>query len=446
MKKVEKWSLGYAFLKPFIQLAHRLVYKEFHVIGRKNIPRDQPVIFAPNHQNGLMDDMVIVTTAPGQTVFLGRADIFKNWLISAFLNFVKIIPIYRIRDGKDALQKNAETFKRTIEILNSKTNICLYPEGAQIGKRSMLPHKKAIPRIVFMAHDHLKDSIDIQIVPVGLTFSSYYKFRRRLVVQYGKPISTKEYCELYQKEGERNATVALKEKLHDEISSLIVDISEPEIADVFEGAFRIIRLRIFEKLNLQKNEKNALKADRYFMPKLHEHFDKNPELKEEICKKQKEFNRLRNQLKLKHSIVQLNSYPISKVVLISIFAILTLPITLLGAIVNGWLFYLTQYPVRKKVKDYTFWSTISFGTGVMAFLIYDTILWIIIAQFFSVWIAYFIVFGISLAGVLAWDVKEKLLEMANGLRYNKLQKSSNSTFQKMQQIKQELIQSYSQLL
>lgn len=446
MKKVEKWSLGYAFLKPIVQLVHRLIYKEFHVIGRNNIPKDKPVIFAPNHQNGLMDDMVIVTTAPGQSVFLGRADIFKNWLIRAFLNFVKIIPIYRIRDGKDSLQKNAETFMRTIEILKSNTNICLYPEGAQVGKRSMLQHKKAIPRIVFMAHEKLDEAIDIQIVPVGLTFSKYYKFRRSLIVWYGEPISTKDYCELYDKEGERNATIALRERLHNEIASLIVNIPESEITDVYEGAFRLIRPEIYKQQNLKKNEVGALKADRYFTSKLHDAFEKNEKDKEIICAKQREFNQLLTQLKLKRTVVQYNKYPVSKSVFILIYAIITLPLTLVGTIVNGWLFYLTQYPHRKKIKDYTFWSTISFGAGLVGFLIYDIILWVIIAQFVPVWIAYFIVFGISLAGVLAWDVKEKLVELLNGIRYNRLQKSTNSAFQKMMQLKRELVNIYTKML
>ena len=409
MRNVEKWSLTYEVLRPFVRLAHRLIHKEFHVIGRSNIPKDKPVVFAPNHQNGLMDDMVIVTTAPGQTVFLGRADIFKSKIIRVFLKFVKIIPIYRIRDGKEALKKNEETFYRTIEIMNSNTNICLYPEAAQIGKRSMLPHKKAIPRIVFKAHDLQKNEVDIQIVPVGLTFSSYFKFRRNLVVQYGKPISSKEYCKIYAEEGEHAATNALKSRIYNEIESLIVNIPEAELTDVYESAFRIIRPTIFKKLGLKKNAVGKLEADQLFTQKLHEQFKNDTDKKDEIVSKQREFERLRKKLKLKSSILQKKKFTFNNSLLTILVALITLPITLMGAIINGWLFYLTQYPIRKKIKDYTFWSTISWGAGLVGFLIYDILLWILLSYLLhSILWAYVAVFAISIAGIIAWDVKEKI--------------------------------------
>lgn len=439
MKNVEKWSLTYAILRPFVQLAHRLFYKEFHVIGRNNIPKDKPVIFAPNHMNGLMDDMIIVNTAPGQTVFVGRADIFKKKLIASFLNFIKIIPIYRIRDGKDSLKKNKKTFNKIVEILKHNTNICLYPEAGQIGKRSMLTHKKAIPRIVFLAHETLKESLDIQIIPVGITFSHLYKYRSNLVVQYGKPISTQAYCEIFDKEGVHRATIALREKIRDEISALTVDIPDAEICDVYESAFRLVRKEFFRRMNLKNSEKSALQADRYFAQKLNEAFETDSDKRQDIVEQQRQYESIRSKLKLHGSTLQYDRFPLGKTIATLLLTIVTLPITLVGAALNGWLFYLTHYSFRKKVKDYTFWSTISWGASLVGFLVYNLILWTILSFIVkSVFLAFAIVLAISLSGVIAWDVKEKAAKMLNGWKYNKLLKSSNQQFNRLIKLKKEL--------
>ena len=48
--KYEKWSLGYALFKPYVYFAHWLVHKKIIVNGKKNLPKDKPIVFAPNHQ------------------------------------------------------------------------------------------------------------------------------------------------------------------------------------------------------------------------------------------------------------------------------------------------------------------------------------------------------------------------------------------------------------
>jgi len=110
MNKVDQWSWLYACLRPWVQFVFRLVHKEIKIIGLENIPRNQAVVYAPNHQNALMDALAIVYSTPGQTVFLSRADIFRKKITASVLHFFKLLPVYRIRDGKGSLDKNEEIY------------------------------------------------------------------------------------------------------------------------------------------------------------------------------------------------------------------------------------------------------------------------------------------------------------------------------------------------
>jgi len=136
-----KWSRGYENLRCYVRFAFWLTHKRIIVSGLKNIPKDKPIIFAANHQNALMDPLALVCTNPLQTVWLTRADIFKIKAVKSFLKFMKMIPIYRIRDGKENLSNNEEIFNYVTQTLENKESVALFPEAAHSGKRQMLSDK-----------------------------------------------------------------------------------------------------------------------------------------------------------------------------------------------------------------------------------------------------------------------------------------------------------------
>jgi 1-acyl-sn-glycerol-3-phosphate acyltransferase len=157
-----QWSRGYENLRTYVRFAFWLTHRRIVVTGLENIPKDKPVIFAANHQNALMDPLALVCTNPLQTLWLTRADIFKTKAVADFLKLLKMIPIYRIRDGKDNLSNNEEIFNQVTLTLESKQSVALFPEAAHSGKRQMLSHKKAIPRIAFEAEEKNNFQLDLQ--------------------------------------------------------------------------------------------------------------------------------------------------------------------------------------------------------------------------------------------------------------------------------------------
>src|SRR3989339_838281 len=123
-ENIEKYSAGYALLKFVAGLWHNNVfYRKVIVIGQENLNPDHHIIFAPNHQNALMDALAVLFTNEGHNVFLARADIFRKNMIASILYFLKILPVYRMRDGFSSLKGNEEIFTKTIDVIKHKNGL-----------------------------------------------------------------------------------------------------------------------------------------------------------------------------------------------------------------------------------------------------------------------------------------------------------------------------------
>ena len=149
---IEKYSAGYALLKTIAGFWHNNVfYRRVIVLGSENINPNDHLIFAPNHQNALMDALAVLFTHKGQPVFLARADIFKKKVIAGILYFLKILPVYRLRDGFSSVKGNDEIFLKTIDVLKNRNGVVILPEGDHAGFRRLRQLKKGICRVAFQS-------------------------------------------------------------------------------------------------------------------------------------------------------------------------------------------------------------------------------------------------------------------------------------------------------
>ena len=74
-------------------------------MGRKIFQQMGLFFFSPNHQNALLDPLLVGTTAGKSIYSLTRSDVFGGPL-QWFLDAMQTIPVYRIRDGYDKLKNN----------------------------------------------------------------------------------------------------------------------------------------------------------------------------------------------------------------------------------------------------------------------------------------------------------------------------------------------------
>ena len=191
------YNLPYKTVRIFCRIIMRLNYRKMIYLNRENLPTGDPVIYAPNHRNAVIDGLLLVQKDTKPIVFLARSDIFKNKFVAKLLDFFHVIPVYRIRDGKDNLSKNDEIFKLAGDILKHRFPICLFPEAVHSDKQQLLPLKKGIPRIALPTEEKQNFSLGMKIVPVTIYYTDIHGFRSDVYVNFCKPIDVAAYREQY---------------------------------------------------------------------------------------------------------------------------------------------------------------------------------------------------------------------------------------------------------
>ena len=193
MKQIYDENIGYNICFPIVKWMFRRSYRRIKYVGIENIPIDGAVIFAPNHTNALQDALAVLFINKDHKVFVARADIFRNKRIAKILNWLKILPMRRMRDGMSEVLKNDETENRAIETLRTGVPFCILPEGTHRAKHSLLPLKKGIFRIAIRANEEFGEEKPIYIVPVGLEYGDWFNLWDNLVVNVGKPMNVTEF-------------------------------------------------------------------------------------------------------------------------------------------------------------------------------------------------------------------------------------------------------------
>lgn len=228
MKNVWDKSFWYSFFRPYVQWAVRTSYSRITVNGLDNVPdsRKSSVIIAANHCNTMMDSLVLLQSRKDPDFFVARADIFSNPFIARILTNLRIMPIYRKRDGGNSAERNEAVFDNVVEGLGHGMAFSIHPEGTHRARRSLLPIKKGAFRIAQQAAETNPDR-DVFIVPAGLEYYDYFNLMRPVTLTYGKPMRIKGGEDLDN----------LSKELHDRIAGLITWFPDDENLAAAEQAF-----------------------------------------------------------------------------------------------------------------------------------------------------------------------------------------------------------------
>jgi 1-acyl-sn-glycerol-3-phosphate acyltransferase len=366
----EKWSPGYWLLKHYIRIVDWFIHKKILVIGEENIPANKPLVFAPNHQNALSDPLAIVLHLSRQPVWLARADIFgQSKIVDAILRFMKILPVFRIRDGIGNLEKNDATFSTSVKILESNGSLALFPEAAHTGKRQIAAHKKAVPRIVFLAEDKTDGKLDIQVIPTGIHYSHYWKFNRVLLVNLGKPVRVKDFYDIYKKDAQEGIR-KLKEAIYEATLPLIINFKSALYYNDFEHILKIYSTRFLKRSALKQSYYNLFKTDQNLANQLDQLEAEEPEVAQQIVEKVRLYYQLLEDKGLKNRLVQSDKQYFPQLTANVILLIITLPVFLYGLLFNALPFFLIDWLVRTKVKDHVFWSSYILVAAMILFPVF----------------------------------------------------------------------------
>lgn len=433
-ENIEKYSAGYALVNYTSGFWHNNVfYRKVIVIGRENINPDDHIIFAPNHQNALMDALAVLFTQKGFLIFLARADIFKKKFIASILYFFKILPVYRMRDGFSSLKGNDEIFTKTIDVIKNKNGLVILPEGDHAGFRRLRQLKKGICRVAFQSDEATGYKLNIKIIPVGIEFSNYTRYRQVLTVVYGKPINVSDYYESYKASPER-ALNELRARLSEEMKKNMVHIESEEDYEAIDELRIMINGKYSDDIKFPK-----LFRDRILINKLNSLKTTQTSLYQKICSLSLQVKKKAKELNTDYRLLEKKKHPLGWLIAGMLGIIITFPLFIYGNIFNFTFLEIPNFQIRK-IKDPQFHSSIRYALSlILAFIFLPVYLILSLFIFSSWWLGLLIFFTLPLSGLFAWNYYLEFRRIIGGFRVRNFIKNKNTEFDLLKKNHTELV-------
>lgn len=358
-KKIQDPDFWYSLLLPYVNLHTRAAYRRFEVHGKEHIPKDCATVFGVNHSNTLMDALVLLASDNIRKVFVARGDIFKNPIVAKILKFLRILPIFRIRNGVAAVRNNDDTLNKAVDVLHDHVDLYLFPEGTHRTKHSLMRMGKGLFHIAVDANKQFGDQSPVYIVPAAIEYGDYFRFRSTAMVNFGQPINVTEFLKNASEENEAVNINLLKDRLHDEISKLFTFIPDDED---YDAIWEIVKM---------KNEKRAgglykkMLRNRDTVDKVLKFREEHPEEAKNLFERVLTFakERVRQRISV---ISTAKKYPLLNALCEFVVVLIGLPYFAVSAVVNLPV-WLTTLIIRGKLKDPAFGNTVSFGVELVLF-------------------------------------------------------------------------------
>lgn len=188
----ERRSLWYSLWQWLLCRCLELFYRRLEVSGKHHIPKNKPVIFASNHTNALMDPLVISYFSGRQHYFMTRGDVFKIKIIGALFRSWRMLPIFRMKDGKETLSNNDPVMEFVTQKVAGGESMIIFPEGSHFWKRQVHPLRKGLVRMAFSILEKDPES-ELVIIPVGLYYNELTRLNQDVLVNFGSPILVKNF-------------------------------------------------------------------------------------------------------------------------------------------------------------------------------------------------------------------------------------------------------------
>ncbi len=197
-----------------VRLARLLLhvfFREVEVTGRERIPRGVPLVFVANHNNSVVDSVLLLALPGARPRMLAKSTLFSHPIMAPLLALVGALPVYRRQDAGADVSRNFETFAHCRKVLAAGGQIALFPEGKSHSEERRPPIKSGAARIVLEAETP-QGSLGTRIVPVGLNYEAKDRFRSTVWVCVGNAVDPTAEIVRHQDEP-RAAVRALTERI-----------------------------------------------------------------------------------------------------------------------------------------------------------------------------------------------------------------------------------------
>lgn len=354
MAKIQDDNKLYSFLRPFVDYHIKKSFRRYKVTGKENIPQNAACIFAANHTNTLMDALVLLCASREKKVFIARGDIFKRPIIAKFFHFCRILPIYRIRDGyKSVKDNNSEIIEKAADVIHDEVKLFLYPEATHRTKHSLRQLSKGIFHIALKANQEFGHEKPIYIIPTGIEYGDYFRYRSTALISFGKPINVTEYVNQHKEENEAIVMNGLRELVTEGLSKQISYI--PDNEENYEAIWEMTKIKSGLKGNLEERLEHNQKTIKDIL----EWKEKSPEKAKDKFEKVNKFIKKRKKKGISVTSVSKRNI-VGTVLWKTLVALLGLPLYIASTIATLPIWLITMI-LKNSFKDKAWGNTVSFA-------------------------------------------------------------------------------------
>lgn len=407
----QRSGILYKALSLWIRIGLRAYFSKISIKGFHHIPKTGAVMLVANHQNALLDALVVAVHIERPIYFITRADVFNRPLIARFLASINMLPIYRQRDNVDTIALNKPIFEKTAEILHQQGAILIFPEGNQARVRNLRPLQKGFARMGFGAAALSEFENDIQLVPIGINYSHHTEARGTLFVQAGQPISFKDFYPIYI-ENQQKGLKDISTQISPLIQFLIIHIPNSDHHQTIDF------LRTFYlPVQMQRHKLTHVLASQHEQEQkiadaLENHRQVSPNEFHLLSEKVDLFHTLNQKVNISPEIFSKPPLTLLSFCALGLMLLLLMPIALFGMFNHLLAILLVKYIVRNKVKDQNFLASIKFLGSMVVFTLFYIIQSILVGLLSGNWwiaLLYLILLPVSGGVYLFWQNQVKNL-------------------------------------
>ncbi|MBR5104023.1 MAG: 1-acyl-sn-glycerol-3-phosphate acyltransferase [Bacteroidales bacterium] len=418
-EKIYEKDGSYDLLKKIVDTCLKASYRKIEVHGEENLPTDGSLLLAPNHCNTLMDALVMLNAYSGTTVFGARADIFNNKFIGKVMTYIRILPMVRQRDGLRNVLKNKDTQETIVETLEHGVRFCMFPEGKHRTKHSLQVLGKGVFRAALAANTRFGADKPIYIVPVGIEYGDYFRYRSTHLVNYGSPINVTEFVKGLDTENEVQMIEPLRKELVERMKDLITYLPDDEKYDEKWSLLKMVAISDERRGYGCRGGKlyDSMLKNRGIAADIEAQLQAQPEKMDELLNDAKEFERMRKAAGISIYAFRKKNNPAFNIIGKGLAALVGLPYFIFSAIASLPMWVASEV-IRRKVRDAAFRNTVSFGvklamsiilTPIYAALAFCLAPWWLALAFMLLWYPSYGYFYDYIEGWRRWISDMKLL-------------------------------------
>jgi 1-acyl-sn-glycerol-3-phosphate acyltransferase len=174
--------------RALVSTFHRIIRLYFRDVERVGEPPGADTrgrVFVSNHNNALIDPILVLTDAPCEISPIAKSTLWKVPGLRWVLDRAGAVPIVRRKDtpDKDA-RANDATFERIATHLADGGNILIFPEGTSHSEPQLAPLRTGAARML-LAAEQLGRPQPLTFQAAALEFDARDDFRSRCLVLWG---------------------------------------------------------------------------------------------------------------------------------------------------------------------------------------------------------------------------------------------------------------------